>query len=139
DGTRAVVEAVTQSKVEGPPRPDVASLTPVADLDAAIAVGRAMFPNLVLRSFRPPAQSGDPVVLRLANRDDAMTRQVWVGAGPARVLSVFHPAGSPATAFWNRRGMLHSGEFGGWPVRTIWALLSLAPVGFLVSGLWLYW
>jgi uncharacterized iron-regulated membrane protein len=63
-----------------------------------------------------------------------------VGDDPPRVLTVFDPAqGSAATAFWHMRSALHAGEFWGWPVGVAWVLLSLAPSGFVISGLWLYW
>jgi uncharacterized iron-regulated membrane protein len=139
-GTRAVIEALTASKVEKPALPDPATLAPLRDLDAAIALGRSAVPDLAQRSVRVPARPGEPVMLRVAKPGGLAVTQVWVGDDPPRVLTVFDPAqGSAATAFWHMRSALHAGEFWGWPVGVAWVLLSLAPSGFVISGLWLYW
>lgn len=138
DGTRAVVEIVTASNVEAPPRP-AGSLAPVTDIDAAIALGRTAAPDLALLSIRPPSRPGDPVVVRLGHHQEGGAMQVWVGDSPLRILDTFDPSqSSAATVFWHLRASLHSGHFGGTAVRILWAIFSLAPVAFLISGLWLY-
>jgi uncharacterized iron-regulated membrane protein len=54
DSTRAIVETVLGSMVDQPATPDSRGLAPVGDLDAAIALARAAFPESELVSFRPP-------------------------------------------------------------------------------------
>jgi uncharacterized iron-regulated membrane protein len=137
--TRAVVEALAASRVtgEGPPRFD--DLAPIADLDAAIATGTDAVPGGRLQGVRPPAKPGAPAVLHIDVPDRLIGAQVWVGGQPPRVLAVRDGRGTTAADwFWRLRYRFHVGNFG-WPAQVLWMVMSLMPVAFVGTGLWLYW
>jgi uncharacterized iron-regulated membrane protein len=46
--------------------------------------------------------------------------------------------GTAADWFWRLRYRFHVGNFG-WPAQVLWMVMSLMPVAFVGTGLWLYW
>lgn len=137
---KAVVETVTASRITPPAKMDFGGLRPVRNLDAAMAKGFAAVPDGRLTSFRPPSHPGAPVVMNFERQDTFLPARAWVGDWPPRVLAKEEATRSTAAAFfWQMRYRLHVGQFGGWPVRAFWVLLSLMPAAFIITGLWLYW
>lgn len=136
---RAVVEAATGSRVEDQPTLPTGRRAPIADIDAAVALGQAAFPEARLRHLRVPAGPGDVAVLHFEGASFGTPSRVWVGDDPPRILALQDgSAASPATWFWHMRYALHVGEFGGPAVRAFWVALALMPAAFVISGLWLY-
>ncbi|GAB4178696.1 MAG: PepSY domain-containing protein [Thalassobaculales bacterium] len=136
---RVVVEALTGSRIEQPRRPDGPGLKPIADLDRAVALGRTALPQAPLSAILVPQSPGDPVVLQLKTPGNFVQSRVWVGDDPPRVLAVAD--GTRASLATRVRAFLypfHIGNFGGWPVKLIWVVLSLMPAAFTVSGVWLW-
>ncbi|MEX2643450.1 MAG: PepSY-associated TM helix domain-containing protein [Acetobacterales bacterium] len=138
--TRAVVEGLTGSEVTEPLRPDTQGLAPVADLDAALAVGRAAVPDGTLKFYRPPGRPGAPVIMNFERPGTVFHTKAWVGDAPPRVIAVDESQGATAAgAFWHIRYQIHMGTFGGWPIKMLWVVLALMPPAFIGTGLWLYW
>lgn len=139
DPARMVIEAVTGSRIDERPGLERDDLAAIADLDTAVAVGQAAFPEARLRHLRLPARPGDVAVLHLEGRWLDPPSRAWVGDHPPRVLAVRDgAAASAATWIWQMRYPLHVGEFAGPVVRAIWVLVALMPVAFVTTGLWLY-
>lgn len=137
--TRAVVETLAASRVTDEKAPRFEGLAPIADLDAAIAMGTNVVPKGRLNGVRPPARPGAPAVLNIDAPGRLIAAQVWVGGQPPRVLAVRDgQGGTAADWFWRLRYRFHVGNFG-WPARTLWMVMSLMPVAFVGTGLWLYW
>ncbi len=138
DTMEAVVETVTGQEVAKTGEPDMAGVADIADLDAAVAVGQAAFPDSRLQHFRAP-QPGKPLSMGLKPDDGLMAHRVWVGDEPPRVLAVERGDDvNAATWFWRARYWIHIGDFAGPVVRALWLLVALLPAGFVVSGLWLW-
>jgi uncharacterized iron-regulated membrane protein len=137
--TRAVVETLAGSRVTSERPPRFEDPGPIMDLDAAIATGTDAVPGGRLRGVRPPARSGAPAILHIDVPDRLIGTQVWVGGAPPRVLAVRDGRGTTAADwFWRLRYRFHVGSFG-WPARVLWMVMSLMPVAFVGTGLWLYW
>src|SRR3546814_3469499 len=58
DPAKALVEAATGSRVAEQPAMPRSGLAAIADLDAAVRVGQAVFPEARLRHLRVPGQIG---------------------------------------------------------------------------------
>ncbi|MEX2628371.1 MAG: PepSY-associated TM helix domain-containing protein [Tistlia sp.] len=133
-----VVEAATGQEVADQGNPEFGALAPIRDLDAAIAVGRAAFPDSRLKHFRMP-RAGEPVMLGLKPDDALAVSRVWVGDDPPRLLASETGADqNAATWFWRLRYPIHIGDFAGPVVRALWVIVALLPAAFVVSGLWLH-
>ncbi|MEQ9335090.1 PepSY-associated TM helix domain-containing protein [Thalassobaculum sp.] len=136
---RAAIEAATGSRVAEQPELETAGRAPIADLDAAVAVGRAAFPEARLRHLRVPSRPGDAAVLHLEADGIGPPSRVWVGDHPPRILALQDgAAASTATWIWQMRYPLHVGEFAGPVVRALWVVVALMPAAFVATGLWLY-
>lgn len=137
---RAVIESATGSVVEEQPKLVAdAGLAPIGDLDAAVAVGQAAFPEARLRHLRVPSRPGDVAVLHLEEPWIGPPSRVWVGDDPPRILALRDGAElSAATWIWQMRYPIHVGEFAGPVVRALWVAVALMPAAFVLSGLWLY-
>lgn len=139
ESARTVIETLTGSRIADDELPPFDTLAPIADLDGAITLGAAALPEARLRGVRPPARPGQPAILNFDVPGQATVAHVWVGDAPPRVLAVHDGRGlNAATRFWRMRGRLHAGDFG-LATSLIWMLMSLMPVGFIGTGLWLYW
>lgn len=136
---KAVVEAATGSRVEEQPELPKAGLAAIADLDVAVGLGQAAFPEARLRHLRVPARAGDVAVLHLEGLGIGPPSRVWVGDDPPRVLALQDgAAATAATWIWQMRYPLHVGAFAGPVVRALWVPVALMPAAFVVTGLWLY-
>ena len=139
DSTQAMVETLTGSQVEKLEKPDTSGLAPAADLDAAVALGRGLIPEAAVASYRPAGEPGEPVHVGLRTADSSVNSLAWIGDDPPRVLAFYDGReASLATRVWQFQYWLHIGDFAGWPVRALWLLVALAPLGFVASGLWLW-
>lgn len=136
---KAVVEAATGSRVEEQPAVVRDGLAAIADLDAAVRVGQAAFPDSRLRHLRVPARAGDVAVLHLEGPGIGPPSRVWVGDDPPRVLARQDgAAATAATWIWQMRYPLHVGEFAGPVLRALWVPVALMPAAFVITGFWLY-
>jgi len=136
---KAVIEAATGGRVAEQPEIEATGRASIVDLDAAVAVGQAAFPDARLRHLRVPSRPGDVAVLHLEADRIGPPSRVWVGDHPPRILALEDgQAASAATWIWQMRYPLHVGEFAGPLVRAFWVLVALMPAAFVVTGFWLY-
>src|SRR3546814_4022947 len=82
DPAKALVEAATGSRVAEQPAMPRSGLAAIADLDAAVRVGQAVFPEARLRHLRVPGRAGDVAVLHLERPGIGPPSRVWVGDDP---------------------------------------------------------
>ena len=137
--SEALISATLPGEVEQPAPPSTKGLAPVADLDAAVAMAHALSPEAAVAAVRPAEKPGGAVHVALRNPGTGVNSRVWIGGDPMQVLK-FHDgrAASAATRFWHFRYWLHVGDFAGPVVRVLWLAVSLLPVAFVVSGIWLW-
>lgn len=141
---KAIVEAVTGSRIPPHPDPADAAPAPVADLDAAVRTAAAAVPDGTVRHVRIPAKPAHPVVVTLRRPGESVPTHVIAGGAPPAVLALHDGGRATAAAwFWANRYALHTGEFlgrdgAGAVVRALWVLLALIPLAFAASGLWLH-
>ncbi|HYD64384.1 PepSY-associated TM helix domain-containing protein [Azospirillum sp.] len=141
--TRALVEAVTASRVPANPEPAAHAPAPVADLDAAVAAARAALPHGRARHVRIPAKPDHPAVVSFDTPGTLVPSHAIVGGTPPRVLALQDGREASAAGwFWAAHHHLHMGDFAGGAlgtaVRAVWVLLALIPAAFVASGLWLH-
>lgn len=136
--TQKVVEWATGQEIPDHHEPDFGPLSPIRDLDAAVALGRSVYPEAEIKHFRVPR--GDrPLMMGLKPADGLAVNRVWVGDEPLRVLAFETGAeANAATWFWRLRYEIHVGDFAGPVVRALWVVIALLPGVFAVTGLWLY-
>jgi uncharacterized iron-regulated membrane protein len=112
------------------------------NLDKAIAVARTRFPEATPTMVRMPAQTGDPLTVRMRTPDDSRdmgTTQVFVNAR-AEVIGVEQPGDKPLAArAVEVLAPLHTGELGGWPLKLAWAFMGLVPPLLFFSGVRAAW
>lgn len=143
--TRAILEALLGQTVQMSPDPDQFSdLAPLGSLDEAVALAQARFPNARVSGVRPPAQPGNAMVVSFDQPDAWVSGSVVVGDHPPRILTIYDGrTANLATIIWTLRYSVHLGHFADGsraevPVRLLWLVLALAPLGFAGSGLWLH-
>jgi uncharacterized iron-regulated membrane protein len=138
DPIEVVVETVTGQTIRHPVEPSMAGVADIQDIDAAVAVGQAVFPDKKLLHFRAP-QPGKPLSMGFGGDDKIRIDQVWVGGNPPRVLAVERADDlDAANWFWRARYWIHTGDFAGTVVRALWLIVALLPTAYVISGLWLY-
>jgi uncharacterized iron-regulated membrane protein len=131
------------------PGGDALGRRPVAPLaisvDAAIARAVVKVPGLLPASVSFPQLEGGPVAISgpVAGQNGFLSPHTSVLFDP-RTGALLAVRGGPAeaglvgtleTAVFN----LHYAKFGGWPVRVLYALLSLLGAGLPVTGLVIWW
>ena len=124
-------------------QPAVAEGTQPASLDAIARAARGAVPGNDIRLVSIPRDPAQPVVLTLrppGGRMEQPPSRVTVDRYRAAVLHVQAPGDYPSA---DRIGTwlfaLHTGEFGGLPAVTIWAVASLALAVNAVTGLLMWW
>ena len=139
DTTRILVDWALPGQVEQPSNPPTRDLKPVTSIDDAVTMAHRLIPDATVASVRPPNKPGGFVHVGLQTPDSGVNSRVWVGDAPLRILQ-FHDGrqASAASRFWHFRYWLHIGGFGGVPVQILWLVLSLMPLGFVISGIWLW-
>lgn len=136
--TQKVVEWATGQEIPDRHEPDFGAPAPVRDLDAAVALGRSVYPDAEVKHFRVP-RGDEPLMMGLKPAGGLAVNRVWVGGDPLRVLASETGAGQgAATWFWRLRYGIHTGDFAGPLVRALWVIVALLPGAFAVTGLWLW-
>lgn len=143
--TQAILEALLGQSVQTSPEPDQFSgLAPVSSLDEAVSLAQTRFPEARVNGVRPPAKPSDAMVVSFDHPGAFVTGSVIVGDHPPRILATYDgTTANLATIIWTMRYSVHLGHFADGsraelPVRLVWLLLALAPLGFAGSGLWLH-
>jgi uncharacterized iron-regulated membrane protein len=115
----------------------------LASLDAAIAAAAAVSPGMQPYSIAYPGNpfsSPHHYAIFMAG-NDALTRYILrpalVDAGTGKLSVVKDMPPLVQTLFISRP--LHFGNYAGMPLKLIWALLDIAAIIVLVSGLCLWW
>ncbi|WP_114392270.1 PepSY-associated TM helix domain-containing protein [Oleisolibacter albus] len=122
---------------------DAAAPADRASLDAAIAAAAAVSPGMQPYSIAYPGNpfsSPHHYAIFMAGKD-ALTRYILrptLVDARTGVLTVAKDMPPLVQALFISRP-LHFGNYGGLPLKLIWALLDLAAIMVLVSGLYLWW
>jgi uncharacterized iron-regulated membrane protein len=139
-----VVTALAGAEGVRPPAvPAGAAASPRVALDEGVRRAQALFPGAMVGYVQVPAGASKPVRVRLKLADDPHTNgltSVWLNPVSGEVLradrwSALDPGARATTWIYP----LHTGELGGLLHTVLNAILSLALVGFAVSGVWLWW
>lgn len=116
--------------------------TPSARLDTVIEAAAAALPHMAVKQVVPLGERSDPPhhYIVWTEGGTALTRQVLqpvlVDAQTAHVTAVFS-APWYLTAL-NISRPLHFGDYGGLPLKVIWALLDVVTICILCSGIYLW-
>jgi uncharacterized iron-regulated membrane protein len=124
------------------PKVSKAASKPLRTLDEYLRVGAAAMPDGTPSELRLPEGEKGPVDLRLRRAGDLSQdgNHVYLEASTGRVLTVSILAKQPlATRIFAAFSPLHYGEFGGIPVKSVWALFGLMPSILLVTGFMTWW
>lgn len=110
-------------------------------INQALINGQQQFPNAELYRIYLPHKSNTPISLRYSLPQEAHGNSwVWHEPDSGQVVGYYDAtAKNVVTQVWNFRYPFHVGEFIGWPVKLLWMILSLTPLFFIISGLYLYW
>jgi uncharacterized iron-regulated membrane protein len=87
-----------------------------------------------------PYDMNTPLALRVKMPEESHANS-WSLADPysGELLNVFDASRtSIATKIWNFKYKFHIGDFIGWPIKTLWLLISLIPCFFVLSGIYLW-
>jgi uncharacterized iron-regulated membrane protein len=139
--------AALQQIVPGPPAvkaPKVskADSKTLRSLDEYLRAGAAAMPEATPTEIRLPEKEKGPVDLRLHRAGDLSRdgNHVYLEVSTAKVLGVSRLADQPlATRFFSAFSPLHYGEFGGMPIKVIWAIVGVMPSILLVTGFLTWW
>ncbi len=125
------------ARYEGQPRP-----TTLASLDAAVATARAAEPEMraAFVSFPGTGYSGDHHYGVFMQGNSALTerlyRPVLIDARTGALTA--QPQLPVYMSVLLLSQPLHFGDYGGLPLKILWALLDLLTLGVLISGLYLW-
>ena len=111
-------------------------------LDEYLRAGRAAMPDGTVTEIRLPDSAKGTVDLHLRRAGDLALsgNHVYLDPGTAAVVRVDRVVDRPLGArFLASLAPIHYGEFGGVPVKAVWALLGLSPVLLFVTGLIAWW
>jgi len=111
-------------------------------LDDYLQIGQAAMPDGVPVELRFPLPGRGPADLRLTRAGDfsASANRVYLEPSTATVLSVSRAADRPLSArLFATFAPIHYGEFGGFPIKALWALMGLTPAVLFVTGLLAWW
>ncbi|MBO0861404.1 MAG: PepSY domain-containing protein [Chloracidobacterium sp.] len=120
--------------VKAPRRGSAGSLRP---LEEYISVGRAAMPDGSPVEIRLPENAKGVVDLRFHRHGDLAPdgNHVYLEPSSASVLMVDRLSARPLTArFLAAMSPIHYGEFGGIPIKTLWAILGLLPSLLFFTG-----
>ncbi|MBX7186914.1 MAG: PepSY domain-containing protein [Vicinamibacteria bacterium] len=143
----AVIQATTGAVPPrgSPPVPSAAPFVRPASLDAIASAARAAFPEARLAVLRIPARDNTAWAATFHRPGDSGDS---TDSGPTLhmdpfTLSVLRLDDSGAMPLGARlaRWMepVHYGKFGGLASRLAWLALGLLPLGFALSGAWMWW
>lgn len=138
--TMRVVEWLTHGDVEQHSYQEkVKPASTSYQLDKAYQQARlALTSGEVYRIYLPKADD-QPLALRMKMPIESHGNS-WSWANPytGESLAIFNASkASLTTQVWNFRYKFHIGEFLGWPIKVLWLFISLLPVFFVCSGVYL--
>jgi uncharacterized iron-regulated membrane protein len=99
-------------------------------------------PDGVPVELRFPLPGKGPVDLRLTRSGDfsPSANRVYLEPSTAAVLSFSRAVDRPLSArLFATFAPIHYGEFGGLPIKALWALIGLTPAVLFVTGLIAWW
>lgn len=136
-----------QTVAPGPPPVKAPKVSKAASkqlrtLDEYLRAGAAAMPDATPTELRLPEGEKGPIDLRLRRAGDLSPdgNHVYLEASTGKVLAVSILAKQPlATRIFAAFSPLHYGEFGGVPVKSVWALFGLMPSILLVTGFMTWW
>jgi uncharacterized iron-regulated membrane protein len=111
-------------------------------LDEYVRTGTRAMPDGVPTELRLPENTRAPVDLRLRRPGDLSLsgNHVYLEPSTAKVLAISKEADLPLGArIFAAFAPLHYGEFGGLPIKVLWALLGFVPSILFVTGLLTWW
>ena len=114
----------------------------VGSLDDYLKAGRAAMPDGTATELRLPDSLKGTVELHLHRAGDLALsgNHVYLDPATASVVRVDRIVDRPAGArFLAALAPIHYGEFGGIPIKFVWALLALTPMLLFVTGLLTWW
>lgn len=137
--TKWLVETLTHSTIESSPKfsyhfdngPDL-------PLQMLLNVGMGALKQGQLYRIYLPTDT-QPLKLRIKMPEESHAYSwVWVNPKTAQIIGVFDARQtSLATQVWNFKYKFHIGQFISPHMEWLWLMLSLLPIGFLYTGLWL--
>ena len=110
---------------------------PLRPLEEYLSVGRAAMPDGSLVELRLPDTAKGVVDLRFHRPADLAPdgNHVYLEPSSASVLMVDRLSARPLTArFLAAMSPIHYGEFGGIPIKALWATLGLLPALLFITG-----
>jgi len=142
--TSRIVEGITQHTRQQPIHPRAKSADEKeihSQLNAAFQSARQALPKGELHRIYLPVNSTDPLKLRIKMPGQSHPYSwAWADANSGEVLGHYDASqANLATQVWNFRYRFHIGDFYGLTLRLIWIVIALAPVFFVVGGLYLFY
>ncbi len=136
-----LVEWSTGSHIEKPAEHKLVTVGGMSTWPTALVNAQQALPAGHLQRIYFPQQKSDPLTLRFRMPAEFHPfSYVWLDGGSGQVLGSYDASqASTATRIWNFKYKFHIGDFAGLPIRIAWLLLSLLPMFFVVSGLWVWW
>jgi uncharacterized iron-regulated membrane protein len=123
------------------PVPD-ASAAELQPLDEYVRAAAASIPAGVVRELRLPTRNRPTVSVAMWAPGDLRpkgTDVVLLDPSSAKVLSVERSSSLLSKQFVDLSDAIHKSEWGGLPVKLVWALLGLAPLLLFLSGVQIWW
>lgn len=147
--TTVIVEGITQQSIEQPVHPRAvnppSSATTEGDrwrqLDSAYTNARQALPQGELNRIYLPMGNSEALKLRLKMPGQSHPYSwAWSDASSGESLGRYDASqANLATQIWNFRYRFHIGDFYGLTLRLLWLPIALAPVFFLLGGLYLFY
>ena len=111
----------------------------IRNIDQAVKVALEEVGGGKLLSVNAPKSNSQPVNVRIQPEDAFNAEIVTLDPVTAEVLKVRRVEDlTAAESFLGISYQLHIGNFAGLLVRWLWLLISLMPVFFVYSGIWIY-
>jgi uncharacterized iron-regulated membrane protein len=143
DTFRNALQQLTGSPVaKKAPRVAMSSGQMLPALNEYVVSGAHAMPDGVPTELRLPENRKGPVDLRLRRRGDLSLsgNHVYLDPASGKVLALSREADQPLAArIFAAFTPIHYGEFGGLPIKVIWALLGLLPTVLFITGLITWW
>ncbi len=138
--TQAIIEGLALSQIEQATRPEVTAEGARVSLDTGYRRLQENLDGGQLRRLYLPTSDNAIMSARIKLPGEFYPYSWrWLNMHTGELAGKHDAVNlSAAGATWNFRYVFHIGSFGGHATRVIWILLSLLPVFFIVSGLYLY-
>ncbi len=136
---KSVISAVTFSEIPELGELDLPRGDAARDIDRGVAAAQEALPEGRVLSINVPKQTTTPLRIRFDVPDAVNASLVRVHTATGEVLDIHHAElKTRAEAIMNMAYSLHIGDFGGLPTRILWLVISLMPMAYAISGVWLY-